>query len=710
MLKDKLARHRFRLKYAILFSLVFLSGCNMKCCFKDCKQVEPAHGNGNGTGTLGGGNTDSNGNTGEVVDPHNKNANNANNNNQLQPPPTPRPPSAIDLWLVQRSNSDVFVEARPRLNPIPEIPRDQWYELFGGNVVRTNASGEAKLKFKDCEEVFLHFQDSRLAVRGCQSSVLGGANPICLQEGSVDYISNCSLRVQRTIQTGNAFVVPFGTSLNVTYNKQQNMTVLSVFEKSAKITFGTERIDASGVRVTEMRTETINKGKCLVGKPDITPGASVLGVPTARIIDNQDCAPALGPYLETIRKTQDAQDTPVVPGPLFAPNQLNFTMPSAGATSAQEVTITNQSLLYLKITEIFVAGEGFAYAPAGSDCPINQGIVNQCKIRITYAPPQNGNLQGRLRLTTNAESPLQVKEIELRAGVSTTGQPVLPVKPPTGTLPGNQPGGQTLVNPPLLGAALIDVNPSGPQTFTLQKVGKPSQTRRITYANKGSAPITITDVVVKGENFLLQKREDCLNKTLKMGEPCSVEVLYTPKSEGSHTDSIVFTASVEKPAGTTGSPQYISREIELSGNAAVPLAEPSDPELCFGRWKKVKPEEPKVVRHKQTFVLTSKRGASVPVTVSDVQIKGTNKDDFSIEENTCKGKDITGNCRITVGFSPQEAKVRKATLVITHDGKDNYPHEVQLSGVGKPRNWFLRLFDRAFADKKQTCGTAECDK
>lgn len=713
-LQEQSGRRGFRWKYLILFSLVFVSSCNMKCCFRDCKQTNQSNSNKPPFNQNGSPNSNMDGGGPITATNNNQNNNNANKNNQPQPNPSPRKPPSFDSWLVQRFNSAVFVPALFGQNPIPEIPKNKWYELSPGYVVKTDLLGEAKLKFKDCEEVFLHFQDSRLAVSRCQSSVLGGINPVCLLQGSVDYISNCDVRVQRTIQTGNAFVVPGGTSLNITYNNKQNTTILTVFQKKADITYiiGYER-NRRGEQVPLLKTETIYQGECFVNKPNTPAGQMVLGTPAMRILPNQDCAPALGPYVSVIRRTQESEGTPVTPGPRLTPDQLNFAQPPAGAAStAQEVTVTNLSLLYLRIIKKpSVIGEEFEYDATGSDCPIDERILTECKIRVIYTPRPNGTRQGTLRLETNAEGgPL---EIQLRVAANTTGQPIPsvtpPTTPPTGP-PNNQPGGQTPIDPQLLGTLLIDVEPSTPQTFTLQKVDKPSQTRKITYTNKGSAPIKITDVAVKGGNFLLQKREDCLGKTLKTGVPCSVEVLYKPKSEGKHSDSIVFTASVETPAGAAVAPQTIFREIALSGEAGVPLAEPSDPELCFGRWKKVKPEMPKVVRHKQTFVLTSKRGASVPVTVSDVQIKGTYKDDFSIEEDTCKGKDITDNCRITVGFSPREAKVRKATLVITHDGKDNYPSEVKLSGVGKPRNWFLRLFDRAFADKKQTCGTTECDK
>lgn len=90
---------------------------------------------------------------------------------------------------------------------------------------------------------------------------------------------------------------------------------------------------------------------------------------------------------------------------------------------------------------------------------------------------------------------------------------------------------------------------------------------------------------------------------------------------------------------------------------------------------------------------------TAPLSISGVEIQGTNKQDFSITENTCRDVDIDGNCRITVGFTPREEKVRKGNLVITHDGS-KVPNQIPLSGVGKPRNWFFRLIDRISGPKK----------
>jgi hypothetical protein len=648
---------------------------------------------------------------GPITDPnHNQNVNNANVGDQPQPKPSPQI-TQLNFVNVLRLINDVFVPAVLGRKPIPDDNNP--VTTVTGNVVRTNEKGEAKLTFNKCQQVFLHFNGKILEPSKCKRRTKIGGSYMCF-DGSLDYVnfvSNCSSRVM-ILDTGDALVIPRGTKLNVTSYKRlgKRISVVTLFDGKADLTYITGyKRNQQGKMVPVMKSEVVEKGQCFVVQPGAQAGEQVAGVSARTLLPNIKCAPALAVYLEVIKKTQeDRLHTLVAPEPELTPDSLVFALTPPGAISAQELIVKNLSLLSLEIKNVGVTGEGFTYDRAGSDCEARE-IAEQCKIRITYTPRPNGTRRGELRFNTNTQGGQQ--EIALRAEATATASPTPSPSPtPPQGQPGNQPGGQTLTDPRLLGAALIAVEPSSPPPFALQKVRRPSQARKITYTNRGSAPIKITDVSVKGGNFLLQKRENCLGVTLKTGQPCTVEVLYMPKSADSHTASIVLTASIEKPPGAVGAPQIISHEIALRGQAGVPLAEPSDPELCFGRWKKVKQEGPKVVRNKQTFVLTSKRGANISVTVSDVKIQGTNKDDFSIEEDTCKGKDITDSCRITVGFSPQEAKVRKATLVITHDGKNNYPSEVQLSGVGKPRNWFLRLFDRAFADKKQTCGTKECDK
>jgi hypothetical protein len=448
--------------------------------------------------------------------------------------------------------------------------------------------------------------------------------------------------------------------------------------------------------VPVMKDTTIEEGQCFLAQPGAQVGEQVEGVSARTLVPNIKCAPALRVYLDAIKKIQEGRlGTLVAPEPEFNPGPLNFALPLPGAVSTQELVVKNLSLLSLDVTDVKTTGEEFV---AESDCE-GRKVAGQCKIKITYTPRPNGTRRGTLTFNTNTERRRQ--EVALSVGGVTT------VKP-TPTPPTNQPSGPAGVD--TIASAFITVNPSDPQDFSLQKAGTPSQPRKIIYTNMNNAPVKIKAVSIEGENFSLKSNSCPVNGTLAPGQGCAVEVAYDPKPSGKHSARLLFTASIEPPAGSADSPRNIFREIALSGEAAFPLAEPSDPELCFGRWKKVKPDGPKVVRNTQTFVLTSKRGANVPLKVFDVRLEGENKDNYSIVSDTCKGQTVTGNCRITVGFSPLEAKVKKATLFIKHDGEGAYPSHIQLSGVGKPRNWFLRLFDRLFADKRQTCGAAECEK
>ena len=100
------------------------------------------------------------------------------------------------------------------------------------------------------------------------------------------------------------------------------------------------------------------------------------------------------------------------------------------------------------------------------------------------------------------------------------------------------------------------------------------------------------------------------------------------------------------------------------------------------------------------MVVTNK--GVVSLTVSNVTVS---PDDFTIVEDSCKGKDVAaaGECHVTVGFTPRESQLREGTLTIIHDDKKASPSRIALRGVGKHRNIFVRAYEAIFKRTKDPC-------
>jgi hypothetical protein len=72
-----------------------------------------------------------------------------------------------------------------------------------------------------------------------------------------------------------------------------------------------------------------------------------------------------------------------------------------------------------------------------------------------------------------------------------------------------------------------------------------------------------------------------------------------------------------------------------------------------------------------------------PLYVNSIEIRGENRRDFAIVEDTCTGKTIAPNrsCTVDVQFTPTATGDRAASLVLTDNARDS-PQKVGLTGSG----------------------------
>ena len=80
--------------------------------------------------------------------------------------------------------------------------------------------------------------------------------------------------------------------------------------------------------------------------------------------------------------------------------------------------------------------------------------------------------------------------------------------------------------------------------------------------------------------------------------------------------------------------------------------------------------------------IPSSNGIELPLSITSIQVTGSNNTDFA-ETNNCPGSlPSTGNCTITVTFTPTAGGTRTAAMTVI-DGAANSPQTVTLTGVGQ---------------------------
>jgi hypothetical protein len=81
-------------------------------------------------------------------------------------------------------------------------------------------------------------------------------------------------------------------------------------------------------------------------------------------------------------------------------------------------------------------------------------------------------------------------------------------------------------------------------------------------------------------------------------------------------------------------------------------------------------------------VVTLTNGGTSALSITSIQITGTNPGDFAITSNTCGSSlGINGTCTVSLDFAPTTAGSRAATLTFT-DTATNSPQTVSLTGTG----------------------------
>jgi hypothetical protein len=308
------------------------------------------------------------------------------------------------------------------------------------------------------------------------------------------------------------------------------------------------------------------------------------------------------------------------------PKALTFGDTQVATTSAsQTVTVSNLRSVAVSVGTV-TASAGFT---ATSACPASLPGNTSCTIAVSFAPTAVGAATGTLTIQVNGGSPT----------VSLKGNGVAP----KGTLA-----------PTSLAFGNVAVNVA-------------SAAQKVTVTNTGIGPLTVSNITLGGSNSaaMFTQTNDCAS-TLAVSATCTVNVVFTPTSNGNKTATLTVT-------GANGA-VFTPATVSMTGTGAIPSASRTPSTLNFGTVPF------KTVSSAQTVTLTN-TSTVVPLPVTAINISGTNPGDFS-QTNTCGNSvAINGSCTISVTFTPTVSGARSATLTMAWTGGSL---TTNLQGTGGP--------------------------
>ncbi len=328
------------------------------------------------------------------------------------------------------------------------------------------------------------------------------------------------------------------------------------------------------------------------------------------------------------------------PAVTLAPTSVAFGNQRVGsASAAQGVTLTNSGNAALSISGISVGGTNSADFAQTNTCPIAPSTLAagaSCSISVTFTPGAAGSRSASVSVTDNA-----------------SGSPHTVALSGTGTAPA------------------VTLTPTS-LAFAGRTVGSTSPSQSSTLRNSGTAPLTISSIVMAGTNSAdFAQISDCplSPATLAAGSTCTVNVTFTPTATGSRSASVAITDDA------TGSPHSLG--VSGTGLASAPNVGLSPPSLDFGARA--------VGSTSAALTSTLTNTGNAALTISSVGITGTNAADFA-QTNNCPSSPSTlaagGSCTISVTFTPGAGGSRSASVSIADDASGS-PQSIPLTGAGQ---------------------------
>jgi len=318
-------------------------------------------------------------------------------------------------------------------------------------------------------------------------------------------------------------------------------------------------------------------------------------------------------------------------GVSLSPASLAFTSePLGNAAAPQSITLANGTGTTVSISSVAITGASINDFTQKNTCGGSVAAGSNCTITVTFSPTASGSRMANVTVTDNAAGSPQ--------NVGLTG---------TGT---------TVPDANLSPASLA---------FDSEPLGAMTTAQSISLTNGGSAPLSISSIVLAGTNPGDFSQTNNCGSSVAAGTHCTITVAFKPTATGTRTAAVTLTDNA------TGSPQSVS--LSGTGGGTGPAVKLSASSLNFGN------EPVSVVSSSQVITLSNTGTAALSIT--SIALTGTNATDFT-QVATC-GSTVAagGSCTIVVLFTPLASGTRGASLAIT-DNAGGSPQSVALSGSG----------------------------
>ena len=181
--------------------------------------------------------------------------------------------------------------------------------------------------------------------------------------------------------------------------------------------------------------------------------------------------------------------------------------------------------------------------------------------------------------------------------------------------------------------------------------------------NTGDATLTITSLKIISANAGTFTQANTCANSVAAGANCTFTFNFMPIVGGT------LSATIQIFDNAVGSPQEIT--ISGTGNAPTPTVALFPPVVTFTGVSVGQASSP------QPVTLTN--NGTGPLTITSVQINGTNKDDFTQTNNCGTTVAAAASCTINVTFKPADAGNRSANLLVNDNAVDT-PQVAQMVG------------------------------
>ena len=417
-------------------------------------------------------------------------------------------------------------------------------------------------------------------------------------------------------------------------------------ESSPTVTFGNQVVGTTSAvhtdTLTNVGTSTLNISSVQVTGPNAgdfsesnTCGSTL--APSAQCTVSVTLTPsATGARTASVVFTDNAAGSPhtvslsgtgTAAGVALSASTLTFGNQTQGAaSSAQSVTLTNNSAQPLTITSIAVTGTNAAAFSEANTCGTSISASSSCTIFVTFNPTATGTLTATLTITDSASA--TPEDISL----SGTGEPPSATFSPTSL------------------------------SFGTQTLGKTSSAQLTTLTNTSNLALSVGSLAVLGSNASDFAETNNCGTSLAAGANCTISVTFTPAVSGSLTADVGLSSN-SSGVGT----------VSLNGTGAGPAASLSQTSITFGS---------QVVGSTSAVqTITLNNSGTAALSISGVALTGANSADFA-QTNTCGSSVAAGaSCSISVTFKPVAAGALAGSVTVT-DNAAGSTQSVSLSGTG----------------------------